>query len=291
VVAPPGLDRAFLHNPGANATFCSTDIDFAQVSDAALFHLGYPPLLDALFASDGDELVAIYHMARGCGATTSLDMSLPDPDSPSGQADWNTILGKALPHVDLFLPSIEEVLYACERDAFMAKRAEAAETGTSIIDLLTPCDYTRLSSRLLEYGAGIVVLKAGHRGVYVRTAGPDRLSRFGRAKPGDIGNWADRELWEPPFAVTHVASATGAGDCAIAGFLAAFLHGDTVETALKLAAAAGARNVMVHDAISGTRPYTEMAALIPGMPKAELALDDEGWRYDEHAQVWHGPAD
>jgi len=290
VIAPPGIDRSFLHNPGANNTFGADDVDYDALDSAGVFHLGYPPLLERLFLNDGAELADIYRRARARGVTTSLDMSLPDPESPSGRVDWDAVLRRALPDVDLFLPSVEETLYLLERDVFMQKRRQAAETNSSIIDLLSPEDYSRLSRRLLDYGAGVVTLKSGHRGIYVRTGTRERLRAFGRTPVGDVENWARRELWEPAYHVEQVASATGSGDCAIAGFLAAFVHGESIERTLQYATAAGAQNVMAHDAISGILPYEETTRLLDPMPKGGLELSAPGWRRDERG-TWHGPAE
>ena len=35
VLAPPGIDRVFLHHPGANDTFCADDVNYALVSHGA----------------------------------------------------------------------------------------------------------------------------------------------------------------------------------------------------------------------------------------------------------------
>ena len=45
VLAIPGIDRIFLHHPGANHTFRAADIPRERIKDAALFHFGYPPLM------------------------------------------------------------------------------------------------------------------------------------------------------------------------------------------------------------------------------------------------------
>lgn len=42
VLAIPGIDRLFLHNPGANNTFRASDIPQNALEEAALFHFGYP---------------------------------------------------------------------------------------------------------------------------------------------------------------------------------------------------------------------------------------------------------
>ena len=64
VVANPGQDRIFLHNPGANHTFSGKDIDESKLKDAVLFHFGYPPLMKSMYADDGDELVNIMKKAK-----------------------------------------------------------------------------------------------------------------------------------------------------------------------------------------------------------------------------------
>ncbi|MFW6118759.1 MAG: carbohydrate kinase family protein [Planctomycetota bacterium] len=289
VIAPPGIDRLFLHNPGANNSFSGDDIDYAAVEQTRVFHLGYPPLLRRLYEDGGRELVSIFRRAREAGATTSLDMSLPDPESASGSVDWDAILRKVLPYTDLFLPSAEEVLYCLEPEKFRHLRAQAAEANTGLLDVLTPEDYSPLGRRLVEYGAGVAALKSGHRGIYVRTADRERLDDFGRAPVGDTDNWADREVWEPAYRVENVASATGAGDSAIAGFLAAFLRGQTIEGTLRYATAVGARNVMRHDAISGLLGYHETTEMLSAMPKAELDFRETDWQYDAERRLWHGP--
>ena len=81
VVSPKGYDRMFIHCPGANDTFCASDIDFDLLSKAKHFHFGYPPLMREMYINNGEELVKIFQAAKECGVTTSLDMALSDPDS------------------------------------------------------------------------------------------------------------------------------------------------------------------------------------------------------------------
>jgi sugar/nucleoside kinase (ribokinase family) len=118
VLAPPRIDRVFLHNPGANDTFCSADIDYDLVAKARLFHLGYPPLMRALYARGGAELVGIYRRVKDMGTTTSIDMSLPDPSSESGRVDWRSLLEALLPYVDIAPLSAEEAMFMLDRPRF-----------------------------------------------------------------------------------------------------------------------------------------------------------------------------
>ncbi len=289
VLAPPGVDRIFLHNPGANGTFCANDIDYARLQAAAAFHLGYPPLLARMFENCGDSLVSIYREAKQRGVTTSLDMSLPDPESEGGRADWAGILQRVLPYVDLFLPSIEEVLFCVERRRFLDLRARSGDG--SIIDLLGPRDFERLGDRLLSWGAGVVVIKSGHRGLYARSGDCDRIAAFGRERPADPAAWANREIWQAPFVAERVVSATGAGDCAIAGFLKAFLERQDMVRALQCAAAAGALNVTKHDSVSGLVPYPELLGRLKTMECADLHLNSQRWQPGELKGLWFSSRD
>jgi len=291
VLAPPGIDRVFLHNPGANDTYTAADIDYDVVRHAKLFHFGYPPLMKAMIANEGDELVRVFAHAKQCGVTTALDMALPDVNASEGSINWEAVLRKVLPYVDIFVPSAEEVLLCLDRAAFLAKRAEAQARGGTILELIEPDDYSRLGARLIELGAGIATLKCGAHGMYVRTAGAERLAALGCARPRAYAEWARRELWQPPFYVEKVASATGAGDCAIAGFLASVLRGESLAEALAFANAAGAQNVQTYDATSGIRPYAETRAALASWPRAACTITAPGWRFDGALQTWRGPHD
>ena len=290
VIAPPGIDRIFLHNPGANDTFGAADVGYERVQRARLFHLGYPPLLRSLFRNDGEQLTEIFRRVKGMGVTTSLDMALPDPASEAGRADWAGILRRTLPYVDLFLPSVEEMLFMLERERFMELTRRAA--GRDLLDALEPDDPRRLGRRLLDCGAKVVALKCGRRGLYAATGAANTLAGFGAAPPADPANWTDRELWEEPFAVARVASATGAGDTAIAGFLCAWLRGQTIEMCARYANAVGAQNVMVYDSVSGIRTWADTQRMVAaGWAKERRPLTGPNWRYDERRGVWVGRSD
>lgn len=45
VIAPPGVDRIFLHCSGENDRFYSSDVSDEAFKEAKLFHFGYPPLM------------------------------------------------------------------------------------------------------------------------------------------------------------------------------------------------------------------------------------------------------
>ncbi len=286
IVSPPGSDRRFLHHAGANDTFCADDVRYDVVAQAALFHFGYPPLMKRMYEDGGVELEQVMRRAKATGVTTSLDMTFPDLSS-TGQVDWASILRAAMPYTDLFLPSIEEMLFSIRRAEYeqMYQRAP----GNDILPLVTPELLNDLSGELLDWGAKIVLLKLGHRGAYLRTASTEAIAGIGKAAPTRPAQWGSRELWAPCFQANWVGN-TGAGDATIAGFLASLLRDLPAEQALTTAVAVGACNVEAADATSGIRTWEETRQRLAGpWPRREMALDSPGWRFDPQSQIWMRP--
>ncbi|MFI4911816.1 MAG: carbohydrate kinase family protein [Sedimentisphaeraceae bacterium JB056] len=285
VVAPPGIDRIFLHNPGTNDLFTSEDLDVEMIRKSRHFHFGYPPLMKEMFSRGGEELVKIFRIAKEAGATTSCDMTLPDPASDSGKAPWRDILEKLMPYVDIYVPSIEETFYMLYPDEFLEMKA--AHDNAELIDFISADKYTSIADEILNMGAGMVTLKSGHRGFYIRTGSVDRIQRFGAGKPSDVSNWAERQLWVPAYKVENLASATGSGDSSIAGLLAGFIRGLSIEQSLKYAVCLGYQNVQVLDAVSGIKDWQQTTELINSdMPVIDVNMDSEGWLFDNEYNVW-----
>jgi len=276
VLAPAGIDRIFLHNPGANK--------------CRHFHFGYPPLMKRMFEDEGNELQHIFQIAKEAGATTSCDMTLPDPDSPSGKAPWKKILAKILPYVDIYVPSVEETFYMLDPDGFL--KMKARHNHAELIDYFTPEEYSRLADQVLALGTKMVTLKSGPRGFYIKTASRDTFAGMGAAQPGDPANWSRRELWAPAFVVDHFGSATGSGDSAIAGLLSGFLRGLTIEESLKYATGCGLQNVRVLDAVSGIKTWDETTAMIrQNLPMIDIHNSSPNWSWHQPSQLWAGPSD
>ena len=149
VVAPPGIDRIFLHHPGANDTFLCEDIPEEALENVELFHFGYPPLMRSMYRDDGAELLKIYKRVKAKGITTSLDMAAVDPNGEAAKTNWRHLMEQVLPYVDYFVPSLDEILFMLGPG--FKTPAEAA----------TEC---------MRLGAKTVLIKCGSDGMYYKSA-------------------------------------------------------------------------------------------------------------------------
>lgn len=256
VLAIPGVDRIFLHNPGANDTFASQDIPEEALEDAVLFHFGYPPLMKRMYQDDGTELAAMFARMKEKGIATSLDMAAIDPNSPAGKANWKELLAKVLPQVDFFVPSFEEICFMLDR----ARYDWLSGLGGDMIDHVDmERDVKPLAEALMELGAGMVLIKCGTAGVYYRTG---NMENVGKRLCLSADNWKHQEGFQKCFQAECVRSATGAGDTSIAAFLTALMRGKTPSQCVALAAAEGACAVTSYDALGGLKTIEELEAAI-----------------------------
>ncbi|MGA7926328.1 MAG: carbohydrate kinase family protein [Candidatus Sulfotelmatobacter sp.] len=266
VIAPEKCDRAFLHCPGANAVFTSADVREEDLEGGRWLHFGYPPVMPAIAADGGKELADLFYRAKERGLRTSLDFC--SIGGAAASKDWRTVLANCARAVTVFTPSIEELRAAL--------RQPPRDAGN--ID-----DVRSLAATLFSMGFSILAIKLGTSGMYLATTDAD----------GDLAGWQfgpewrARELMAPCFRV-HVVNATGAGDCAIAGFIASVAGGSGPERALTMAAASGACSVEAADASSGVRSMAELKARIEsGWERIESMAPGDGWTYDPHVGVWN----
>lgn len=226
VLAPPGTDRIFLHNPGANDSFRACDIPEQALENADLFHFGYPTLMKRMYENGGEELISLFKRVKAHGLLTSLDMAAISPGSEAAGADWRAILEKLLPYVDYFVPSYEEIAFMLGKPCRGSDRPDIKR------------DVKPIAEELRSMGASVVLIKCGAAGLFC-SAG-------------------EEEIIQPAFKPERICSATGAGDTCIAAFLLSVLEGRSIAESVRLAAAEGACCVTAYDALSGLQPISEL---------------------------------
>ncbi len=68
------------------------------------------------------------------------------------------------------------------------------------------------------------------------------------------------------------------GDSSIAGFLSAFLKGETIENSIRIACAVGGLNITAFDALSGLKSWDETVKMIKkGWEKNRLTAEGSYW--------------
>lgn len=261
VISAPGFDRVFLHDPGANNTFSIEDVKSMDFTDVKLFHFGYPPIMKRMYADGGDELLEIYKFVKSKGVITSMDMTFVDDKSEAGRADWEGILKKVLPYVDIFVPSIEETCYMLDRARYNEWSERAGEGDLCMH--ITPDDVKPLADKLMDMGVKILLLKCGAPGLFYKTAEEKNVKAvFDVISPENTDEctklWADKEGFEVSFKPSKVLSGTGAGDTTIAAFLTAMMQGESLNESVSLAAAEGASCVEAYGALGGIKTLDEL---------------------------------
>jgi sugar/nucleoside kinase (ribokinase family) len=220
VFVHPDGERSFIHYIGANANFREEDVDVSVFEGSRIVHYAGYFVLSSL---DGEPCARLLKKAKEFGAFISLDTVW------DSQGRWMSLLEPVLPHLDLIIPSIEEARMITGKE----KPREIAKV-------------------FLDKGVGMVVLKMGSKGSYVRTK--------------------DEEIYMPRFEVTPV-DAVGAGDAFAAGFITGLLKGWDLETTAKFANAVGALCVTAIGATTGVRSLEETLKFMETTPLAKESID------------------
>ncbi|GIM44717.1 sugar kinase [Collibacillus ludicampi] len=285
----PGVDRIFLHYPGANHTSQSEDVQCYRLQGARMFHFGYPPIMKEMFRDNGEQLVDLMRKVKTQGLVTSLDMAMPDANSAAGQVDWHALLRASLAYVDIFLPSFEETMFMLKRDLYEQLLHQSVEGH--VLSLVSEKMIQELAESLLEMGCPIIGLKLGDSGLYLRTGTESKIKQISDLLRIQSDLWANRELWVPCYK-TRVAGTTGAGDSTIAGFLAGLLRGLPPEKVLNSAVAVGACCVERMDSLSGLLHWDKVQKRIAdGWERLPINRKFLGWVWDKEHQLWIGPND
>jgi len=139
----PNGDRPALHNRGASDHLTIAAEEIAPICAGRFVHMGGSGLLAAF---DGAPTAAFLKACKAHGTTVTFDLIAPNEGTMA-------LIGPALPHVDWFMPSMEEA-------AFLSGLDE-------------PADIARF---FLDRGAGGCVFKCGAKGSFLAT--PDGSARI-----------------------------------------------------------------------------------------------------------------
>ncbi len=100
VMVPSDGQRRFLHTPAANNAFTYDDVDFDIVAASRILHVAGTFLMETF---DGEQTGRTLEKARSLGVITALYTAYNDR-----LPDWDAKMKHCYPHLDYFLPSIEE---------------------------------------------------------------------------------------------------------------------------------------------------------------------------------------
>jgi sugar/nucleoside kinase (ribokinase family) len=128
VIVNSKAERAFLHVPGANATFTPDQVNWEAIASARVFHVAGLQLMRPL---EGEPIAQILQEAKKRGMITVLDTVM----NPRSQG-WAG-LAPALPFLDWFVPSIDEAILLTgeqSREAIITKLRSAGATNIVLKD-------------------------------------------------------------------------------------------------------------------------------------------------------------
>ncbi len=188
IVPVSGEDRRFIHTFGANAALSAADIARAASTAPDVLYVGGYLVLPALRQ---DALAEQLRRARRAGARTVFDVV-----APAGRTQSLDDVAGVLPEVDYFVPNDDEA---------------GVLTGEA--------DPRRQAERLLELGAGTVIVTMGERGLVA----------------------ANRdETIELPAPRVDFVEPSGAGDAFAAGLVYGLLQSWSLRRCLEFASVIGA---------------------------------------------------
>lgn len=213
-------ERSFIHYIGANANFREEDVDESFLEGSRIVHYAGFYVLSSF---DGEPCARLLAKAKSFGAFVSLDTVW------DSKGRWMSLLEPVLPYLDMIIPSIEEARMITGKEK--------------------PRDIAKV---FLDKGVGMVVLKMGSKGSYVRTK--------------------EEEIYVPRYEVEAI-DAVGAGDAYVAGFLTGLLKGWDLEKTTKFANAVGALCVTAIGATTGVKSLEETLRFMEATPLAKENID------------------
>ncbi len=233
-ITTPTIDRAYLHNTGANDSFSSKDLIFPK-GKPGLFHFGYPTLMKSIYSKE-EELKNIFRMAKKRGYVTSMDMSLVSEHSEAAKRDWNKIISKASPYIDIFFLGVEEANFIINPKGYFKKKKDSMNNRKKIC--YSDKEISVFRDKLFSYGINLMVLKSGEGGVFLFSK--SHFSKFSRT------NWSNLSIKEEPKKIKNMKSTIGAGDNFAAGFINSYINGDAATIALKKAIGTASKSLFTY---------------------------------------------
>lgn len=268
VFSPVGVDRGFLHCPGVNDTFQASDLSWSHIEQTRLLHFGYPPLMRLTYLDGGAALADQFRKAQTHGVLVSLDLAMPADEGSVTTVNWQNWLATVLPWVDIFAPSLDEILQMLRPE--LAEQLRFTANGFNIAQYISLNQLDELATELLQLGPSIVLIKLGDRGLYLKTSQSISAKLISRSAWQDHNwdTWTDVTFIEPCYDV-EIVGTTGAGDCTIAGFLMGLLKGLSPQDTIQMATAVGAFSVQSLDATSNIPAWESVVEQAREMRKTE----------------------
>lgn len=278
IITQPGKDRTILHKRGASQTITEYDISDDFFCDIDLFHFGYPPKMKELWKDKGIHMANLLKRVQDRGIATSVDMCMPN------NGDDHSSIEAFIPFIDIFMPSYEEMLRLLMPDEY--RRINELAKGRNLIDFISENTIVEIADWLITRGVHVVLLKIGKKGMYLKTDGS--VSCIPSLELSE--DWNNRELWIAPKFIEKAVSTIGAGDTAIAGFLASVLEGSSPEEALSVASCTAAKCIESEDRGHRLPVFTEIEKTAFSkyeQEKISIGLSD----WEKKGLIFCGPCD
>jgi fructose-1-phosphate kinase PfkB-like protein len=130
-----------------------------------------------------------------------------------------------------------------------------------LIDDAENADVRKVADELNELGAKCLLIKLGAKGMYYRNPGAAffrTIEKKLKVVSPYMENWENREGFAEAVKPKKNISGLGAGDVAIAAYLAAIMHTQNFDETIALALAEGALCLGDVSATGGLKPFGEL---------------------------------
>lgn len=221
--------RTFFQARGANASFSPDDLDFDQIAQCRMFHIGYALLLDQFDKEalpEGTVMARTLKKVQELGVKTSMDVVSEDSER------YERVVKPSLRYCNYFI--------ANEIEGGRITNLEPRRADGSLDENML----LRICHNLMECGVSdLVVLHAPEGGAYL-------------CGNGNCGFVPSLKLPEG-----YIKGSVGAGDAFCAGMLYSLYQNYSMEKAMMVANAAAAANLSAADSVSGLRPVEKLLEL------------------------------